>query len=712
MRAIPNRQGLKRTARKYAWGLAVIPYLAALYLFSRTRPPGTAFLLAASPGFLAAAGFLATYLVSLRKTDFVPNPLPALFWSGGAAMVVHVLLPEVGGSMIVPGTLCFTLGLKCPLSLSAPAVTAVCLWLAAVPGPIGKSLVPLAMTAILTGGAGAAMRNGYWARRRRENGGTERIGRSGSHVLSWEDGNTGLKAAQAPATENSSLARREREWKDGVRLALERILPLTGAAHVAYTAGPGFPGIGAGEGMLVSRDSPSPREITIPDMYVPVREATVFRKNFFEVGPCAAQYTPWSQRDRKPPTGIASVPVLREGVVEGVILAIREEDGPWREPVLPILEFAGHFLAREIERTRELYMKDREILSGDWYHRMVRNMEEAGSEFGENPLPDLRSRRGRVYAETAEQVRLRLDAERVLLVESGEDPGSGRIACEATSRGTVEGGEKRLPLGDSYVGWVIRNATQRIFRCPPLPPRNRGVLPEPWEKAEERSFLVLPAGGGGFRGAIVCAHSGERRFEKRHAEVVKDILRIMQLGLSHVERLESLAKRASTDGLTGLWNRKTFLDRLAEDLSRLDGRYPCAVVMLDIDHFKSINDTYGHPFGDEVLRNVAAVLRKGVRKGDTAGRYGGEEFVLYLHMTDMEQACEGAERFRRMIRRIRVRNGDREISFTASFGVACAPHHGKGPEELLRHADEALYLSKQRGRDRVTLYPGSSPAVR
>jgi diguanylate cyclase (GGDEF)-like protein len=180
----------------------------------------------------------------------------------------------------------------------------------------------------------------------------------------------------------------------------------------------------------------------------------------------------------------------------------------------------------------------------------------------------------------------------------------------------------------------------------------------------------------------------------------------MQLGLSHVERLESLTKKATTDGLTGLTNRKAFLERLAADLARLDGRHPCGVVMMDIDHFKGVNDTYGHPFGDEVLRGVASVLGKGVRKGDTAGRYGGEEFVLYLHMANTEQAREGAERFRRKIRQIRFTHAGREISVTASFGVACAPHHGDGVEELLKHADEALYLSKQRGRDRVTVYPG------
>ena len=210
----------------------------------------------------------------------------------------------------------------------------------------------------------------------------------------------------------------------------------------------------------------------------------------------------------------------------------------------------------------------------------------------------------------------------------------------------------------------------------------------------------------GFRGALVCAHPQEKRFLKRHAEIARDIARVMQLGLSHVERLESLAKKATTDGLTGLTNRKAFLERLAADLARLDGRHPCGVVMLDIDHFKRINDTYGHPFGDEVLRGVASVLGKGVRKGDAAGRYGGEEFVLYLHMADTERAREGAERFRRMIRQIRFAHAGKEVAVTASFGVACAPFHGNGVEELLKRADEALYLSKQRGRDRVTVFPG------
>ena len=160
-------------------------------------------------------------------------------------------------------------------------------------------------------------------------------------------------------------------------------------------------------------------------------------------------------------------------------------------------------------------------------------------------------------------------------------------------------------------------------------------------------------------------------------------------------------QRAETDPLTELPNRRAF-DRALVRASR----GPLALVALDIDHFKRVNDTYGHPFGDKVLRGVASVLGKGIRKGDTVGRYGGEEFVLYLHMADTERAREGAERFCRKIRKSRFAHKGKEIAVTASFGVACAPHHGTGVEELLKHADEALYLSKQRGRDRVTVYPG------
>jgi len=591
--------------------------------------------------------------------------------------------------------------------LSIPAILCADAWLAAVPGPFEKEIYYISAMALIAGAAGVAVRGGVRKGGREGNDVQEAIARSRALVLPWEDSGNGGFPATGEMTEESSLLRREEELKDGIRQALDRLLGLTGASHVAYIARSGSPGSVLHEGFLLSRGSPVSREISLPDTYVPVREATVFRKPFLEVGPGARRYAPWKSGPGSAPAGVAAVPVFREGVVEGVLLAVRDEEGPWRDPVIPAMELAGHFVGRDIERMRGLHQGDRYFLRGEWYHSMVRKMAEVGTEGDPESGGGVRSRREMVYAETAAQVRRQVDAERVLLVESGEDMGNGRVAWTLSPDGAGTGPEGYEPIGDSYVGWVIRTGTQRIFPGPAGPPRSQGVLPRSWEREGERSFLVLPVEGRvGFRGALVCAHPQEKRFRKRHAEIARDITRVMQLGLSHVERLESLTKKATTDGLTGLSNRKAFLERLGLDLARLDGRHPCAVVMLDIDHFKRVNDTYGHPFGDEVLRGVASVLGKGVRKGDTAGRYGGEEFVLYLHMANTEQAREGAERFRRKIRQIRFTHAGREISVTASFGVACAPHHGDGVEELLKHADEALYLSKQRGRDRVTVYPG------
>jgi diguanylate cyclase (GGDEF)-like protein len=692
---------------RYAAALSAPAYLLALFLLRERIQGGVPFLLSAAIGPLAASYFLAAYLLARNRDDRVPDPYPLLAWGAAAAMEIHAFVPQVSRTCVVPAALFFGIALKFPAALSIPVILCADAWLAAVPGPIEKEIFYTSAMALIAGAAGIAVRGRYRKGGRKVDEVREAIARSRAMVLPWEDSGNGGFPATGEMTEESSLLRREEEMKDGIRQALERLPGLTGASHVAYVARSGSPGSVLLEGFLLSRGSPVVREISLPDTYVPVREATVFRKSFLEFGPAARRYAPWKSGPGSAPAGVAAVPVFREGVVEGVLLAVRDDEGPWREPVIPAMELAGHFVGRDIERMRELHQGDRYFLRGEWFHRMVRKMAEVGTVEDPEPVGGVRSRREMVYAETVEQVCRQVDADRVLLVESGENPGNGRLAWALSPDGGGPGPEGYEPLGDSYVGWVIRTGTQRIFPGTGGPPRSQGVLPVSWERDGERSFLVLPVEGRvGFRGALVCAHPQEKRFLKRHAEIARDITRVMQLGLSHVERLESLTKKATTDGLTGLSNRKAFLERLAVDLARLDGRYPCGVVMLDIDHFKKVNDTYGHPFGDEVLRGVASVLGKGVRKGDTAGRYGGEEFVLYLHMADTERAREGAERFRRMIRQIRFLHEGREIAVTASFGVACSPHHGEGVEELLKHADEALYLSKERGRDRVTVYPG------
>ena len=700
---------LVRAVRSHWAALLAPPYLVALALLRKEVPTGPLFAAGTAGGFLALLAVAAWNILKRSREGRPPDREGILVWAAVAALEIHSLVPAVASSRVVPGALFFLFGLQLSPVLSVPAAAACIAWLAAM-NPLSVNLMAETLSTTALGAlavtAGALMRRRTMGSSPDANPVRDAIARSRSMVLPWEEPVSGGHKEEEGGMEETALLRRELELRDGVRRALEGLLPLAGASHAAYLAPSNAPGIQSHSGILVSLGKPDPMEFAVPDTYVPVREATVFARPFIEEGAGAARYSPWDRAEGIPPTGVAAVPVLREGVVEGVLMAIREQEGRWREPVLPLLELSAFFIGRDIDRIRTLHRGERYLLREDWYHQMVRKMAQIRPSESGGESDDLRSRRERVYAEATSQVRRQIPASRVLLIATADGGRKGRVAWEETEEGAGSR-DRTEPLEDSYVGWVIRTGSQRIFSESPGPRRPPGVLPVSWQVAGERSFLLLPVGApGGFHGAVVCAHPSMHMFQRRHADLVRDIAEVLQLGISHVEHLEILTRDAATDGLTGLPNRRAFLGRLAEDLARLDGRHPCAVVMLDIDHFKRVNDTYGHPFGDEVLRRIAGVLGKAVRKGDSAGRYGGEEFALYLHMADPEQAREVAERFRRMIRQTRFLHEGREVVVTASLGVACAPAHGTDAEELIRRADEALYLSKNRGRDRVTIYPG------
>ena len=169
------------------------------------------------------------------------------------------------------------------------------------------------------------------------------------------------------------------------------------------------------------------------------------------------------------------------------------------------------------------------------------------------------------------------------------------------------------------------------------------------------------------------------------------------------QKIDRLRADADLDALTGLANRRRFRVALAREVERWRRyRVPCALLMLDIDHLKPINDRFGHPVGDMVIRQIAQTLREVSRDNDTAARLGGEEFALLLASVDPQRAVAAAERLRGVLSSKRVEGVG---TVTVSIGVAGCPENATSERMLYSASDDALYVSKNAGRDRVSVAP-------
>lgn len=185
------------------------------------------------------------------------------------------------------------------------------------------------------------------------------------------------------------------------------------------------------------------------------------------------------------------------------------------------------------------------------------------------------------------------------------------------------------------------------------------------------------------------------------------------LGKRGIERLNEELKIASrVDGLTGLFNRRYWQDRF-ENAYKLAMRRekPSTAMMLDIDHFKRINDTYGHQAGDKVIHALAQLVKRCIRETDLAGRYGGEEFAVILTDSTVKNATIVAERIRRFAQRLTVEHEGSEISFTVSLGLAQLEVDSKSSMAWLEQADQALYAAKEGGRNQYRLFGDDENSV-
>lgn len=195
-----------------------------------------------------------------------------------------------------------------------------------------------------------------------------------------------------------------------------------------------------------------------------------------------------------------------------------------------------------------------------------------------------------------------------------------------------------------------------------------------------------------------------KRVKKARRMMVNRVVRHLALFIVNLRLRETLKREAIRDPLTGLYNRRHMeasLDREARRAERL--HTPVGLLLIDVDHFKRFNDTYGHEVGDLVLHTLGDTFKSNIRGEDIACRYGGEEFLLILPDTSPEHSKTRAEEIRQKVKMLRIPYQHEELTITISIGVAVLPYHGPGLEEALKAADNALYQAKADGRDRVVL---------
>ncbi len=223
--------------------------------------------------------------------------------------------------------------------------------------------------------------------------------------------------------------------------------------------------------------------------------------------------------------------------------------------------------------------------------------------------------------------------------------------------------------------------------------------------AETRSRMCVPLISFGQMLGVLMLDSrkanGFQQIERRTIESVADMCATAIQNTQHVERVRQLAY---IDGLTGIFNRRFFELRITEEIERASRfNLPLVVLMTDIDHFKRLNDEFGHLLGDEVLRQVSSIWSQQLRKIDVVCRYGGDEFAILLPQTRAPQALQVAEKVRHIMAKWQFPGVPGPV--TVSVGAAIFPANGTTRDELVQAADAGLYAAKEAGRNRVCLAP-------
>jgi two-component system cell cycle response regulator len=398
-----------------------------------------------------------------------------------------------------------------------------------------------------------------------------------------------------------------------------------------------------------------------------------------------------------PVKSLAAIPVLDGETLRGVLAVDRLEDRAFSPAEEEIAAQAARFCLRAIQNERVFLQLERaKVEQGKLY----RAAQALGSALSEQDVVDAGVKAAREIAS--------FDLAAVTVFD--EATRSHEIVAAKSADGKVDDlVGMRFAHNTGLVSMVVQN------RCP-LPYRgeyeagHKIVLSKrlPWPA--HPSLLVLPLIiHDRALGTLILGAKRRHAFGDPVRPTLEVLASHLAVSLSNARMVHKLETMATTDGLTGLSNKRAMLESAAQKIAasaRFDRKL--AVLMTDIDHFKKVNDTYGHDVGDVVIRGLADILKRQKRTTDLVARFGGEEFVTLCEQTDEMGAMLLAERIREELSKTTFRTPQGILSVTCSIGVAIFPDGGADWESLFKAADEALYVSKRSGRNRCTAWRAPS----
>jgi diguanylate cyclase (GGDEF)-like protein len=384
------------------------------------------------------------------------------------------------------------------------------------------------------------------------------------------------------------------------------------------------------------------------------------------------------------------VPVLEEGHLRGVLCADRREDRPFVEAEEQLMIQASRQVLRAIQSERVFAAVERSKYEHERFYSASSMLNSALTL-------------GQVYdtAFAAARQIVEFDFGAVTLVDRRR---KRHVICRVDGEGgePFEGQEFKSNAG--LVSMVVKNR-HYLPAGGEARERDTMVFTRKLRLRGMESLVVLPlVVQDAAIGTFVLAGRRRGRFPKKVREMLGVISNQVAVAIENAKMYKQMEEMATTDGLTGLPNHRTFQARFSEMLHRAErtGK-PVSIVLTDIDKFKNVNDTYGHPVGDMVLRRLASVLAAQIRKVDLAARYGGEEFAIVLEETDEEGARLFCERVRQEVAAQVMSSEKGPFRVTLSLGIATYPVNGTEKQLLIERADQALYAAKEGGRNRTVL---------